>query len=284
MNIESCKPKAENAQEKQEKELFHQTAVYINAGGRGTRLEPIMPKGEKGITKALIDFDNEPIIQKHVDLLSKLEFGKIIVGAGDHLNIEKYFKNKKTNNLIVANTEKQEDTGGDLIKAVRQIENCGENILVESVDTILYVKNLSQLLTQHEQTKATATIVLTTKKGVPNENAFFVEKDGRVVYTKEVQDESNTKEPESWTGFRGSSTGVVIFKTDFLKNHPWQSGQGMLSIYRDLIPELISRGELYAYDNENNLFVDTGTPDKYQQVKRREREIFKALGKKYLNQ
>ena len=52
------------------KKLYHQTTVYINAGGRGTRLEPIMPKGEKGITKALLKFDNDTIIKISKNILN----------------------------------------------------------------------------------------------------------------------------------------------------------------------------------------------------------------------
>lgn len=260
--------------------LFNRTTVYINAGGRGKRLESILPKSEKGITKALIEFDGKPMIQNHTDLLSKLGFRNIIVGAGDHLNIKDHYKGRENDKLSIVYTESQEDTGGDLIKAVRETENTGENILVENVDTVLYIKNLAELLAQHEKSGATATIVLTTKKGVPNEGAFFVDENGKVVFTKEARPEYALSEPVDWQGLKASSTGTVIFKTDFLRSHDWQSGQDSLSVYRDLVPELIKRGELYAYDNGNNLFADTGTPEKYHQIKRREKKNIRSLGRK----
>lgn len=264
--------------------LFNQTTVYINAGGRGTRLESIFPKGKSGVTKALIDFNGKPMVQNHTDLLTELGFKNIIVGAGDHLNIKEHYAGQENERLKVVNTETQEDTGGDLIKAVRETENNGANILVENVDTVLYVKNLAELLAQHEKSGATATIVLTTKKGVPNEGAFFVDENGKVVFSKEAREEYGLEEPEEWTGFKASSTGTVIFKTDFLQSYDWQSGQKPLSVYRDLIPEIIKQGGLYAYNNENNLFTDTGTPEKYHQIKRHEKKLFGALGEKYLNQ
>ncbi len=279
--MESFKPITENTKEKKEMDLFQQTTVYINAGGRGTRLEPIFPKGKYGITKSLLDFGNEPLIQKHINLLSKLRFKNIIIGAGDHINIREYFKNVNTENLTISITKNQEDTGGDLIKSIREMENCGENILVENVDTILYIKNLSELLKQHYDTKAMATIVLTTRKGVPNENAFFVDNKGKVVFSKEASDYQNIREPNNWTGFRGSSAGTVVFKTDFLKTYPWKSGDSALSIYRDILPQLISNDKLYAYNNENNFFIDIGTPDSYKKVKRREGKLFNTIGKKY---
>jgi len=270
--------------EAEKKKLFNQTTVYINAGGRGTRLESIFPKGPSGVTKALIDFNGKPMIQNHTDLLSELGFKNIIVGAGDHLNIKEHYAGQENERLSVVNTETQEDTGGDLIKAVRETENNGENILVENVDTVLYVKNLAELLAQHEKSGAIATIVLTTKKGVPNEGAFFVDENGKVVFSREAREEYGLMEPKEWAGFKASSTGTVIFKIDFLKLYNWQSGQKPLSVYRDLIPELIRQGGLYAYNNENNLFTDTGTPEKYHQIKKHEKKLFGALGEKYINQ
>ncbi len=262
------------------KEFYKQTTVYINAGGRGTRLEPVVQKGEHGITKALLRFDGDTLIEKHIKLLSKFNFGGIIVGGGDHLNLTQYLQQQDLENVIIDNTEKQEDTGGDLIKAIRKY-NCGKNILVENVDTILLVDNFDKLLKQHNETNALGTIVLTTKKGVPNEGAFYVDENGKVIFSREARNQSSVKEPNNWTGFRGSSTGAVIFSTDFLKQYNWKAGDGRLSIYKDLVPELIEMGGLYAYDNENNFFMDVGTPDKYKQIKRHPK-IFGAVGARYL--
>ncbi len=273
-----------NNPEKEKENLFSQTTVYINAGGRGTRLESIFPKGPSGVTKALIDFNGKPMIKNHTDLLADLGFKNIIVGAGDHLNVKEYYAGQENDKLKVVNTETQEDTGGDLIKAVRETENKGTNILVENVDTVLYIEDLAELLAQHEKSDAIATIVLTTKKGVPNEGAFFVDQDGKVIFSREAKEEYGLTEPKEWTGLKASSTGTVIFKTDFLQSYNWQAGQGPLSVYRDLIPKLIKQGGLYAYDNGNNLFTDTGTPDNYNKIKRHEKKLFGALGEKYLNQ
>jgi len=152
---------------------------------------------------------------------------------------------------------------------------------VENVDTILLVDNFDKLLKQHNETNALGTIVLTTKKGVPNEGAFYVDENGKVIFSREARNQSSVKEPNNWTGFRGSSTGAIIFSTDFLKQYNWRAGDGRLSIYKDLVPELIEMGGLYAYDNENNFFMDVGTPDKYKQIKRHPK-IFGAVGARYL--
>jgi len=270
--------------EPEKKELFEQTTVYINAGGRGTRMESIFPKGPRGVTKALIEFNGKPMIQNHVDLLLKMGFKNIIIGAGDHLEIKNYFKGKEDERLNIITTEEEEDTGGDLIKAVRERNDLGKNIIVENVDTLLYIKDLEELLSQHERSGASATIVLSTRKGVPNEGAFFVDENGKVIFSKEARNEYGLEEPKNWDGFQGSSTGTLIFTAEYLRNFDWQPGAGSLSIYRDIILELINQGKLYAYNNENNFFTDTGTPEKYRQIKRHERKLFGSIGKKYLEQ
>ncbi|MFW0862484.1 MAG: nucleotidyltransferase family protein [Candidatus Komeilibacteria bacterium] len=264
--------------------LFKETTVYINAGGRGTRLEPVLPKDKKGIAKAMIEFNEQPMIKNHTDLLLKLNFKNIIVGAGDHTNIADYYSENDIDDerLDIVDTATQEDTGGDLIKAVRQVENVGKNVLIENVDTVLYVDRLDSLLAQHEQSGATATIVLTTAKGVPNENAFFVDESGKVVYTKEGSSDEQ-EEPKEWSGFRGSSTGMVIIDSNFIKSYDWSPGDSRLSVYRDMVPELIKRGLLFAYNNGDSLFADIGTPEKYKKFKRHEKQLFNALGDKYLN-
>lgn len=209
----------------------------------------------------------------------------LLWGGGDHWDINKYFNQQEldSNDIKIVNTIKQEDTGGDLIKAVRENKNYfGKYILVENVDTLLYVDTLSELIKQHNLTKAKVTIVLTTKKGVPNENAFFVDRDNRVVFSREAADEYKLKEPDSFVGYQGSSTGMVIFDKDLLLKYNWQPGDGRLSIYRDMIPELIKERKLMAYNTEKVFFVDTGTVKTYDRVKRHEKKVFGALRNKYL--
>lgn len=271
--------------EKREKrEAIARTTVYINAGGRGTRLEPVFPKGQFGVTKALIDFAGKPMVQNHVDLITELGFKNVVVGAGDHYDVTEYFQGKENDKVSIVNTETQEDTAGDLIKSIRELENIGDNVLVENVDTVALIKDLGELILQHEKSGAEATIVLTTKAGVPNEGAFYVDNDDKVVFCGEAREELRLAMPENWEGFKGSSTGIVLISKQTLKNYNWNSGEGALSLYRDLIPQLVKEGKMHAYNNEKNIFTDTGTPEKYKQIKRHEKSIFGAIEKKYKDQ
>lgn len=281
--ISSQKTEQPEISEAERQELLERTTVYINAGGRGTRMESVFPKNETGVTKALIEFNGQPMVQSHADLILQLGFRNVIVGAGDHLDVREYFDQHLDERLSVVNTAEQEDTGGDLIKAIRESRDVGENVLVENVDTLLSIKDIGDLLIQHKKTGALGTIILTTRAGVPNENAFFVDESGKVIFSQEARPEYGLVAPEQKDGFRGSSTGTVVFDTDFLRGFDWHSGDGKLSVYRDLIPVLIQKGRLYAYDNGKNFFIDTGTPDAYHKIKRHERGVFGGLGERYVN-
>lgn len=254
--------------ESKELQNIKQTTAYVNAGGRGTRLEPILNKTEVGITKALIEFKDKPIVQYHVDRLLLLGVHNVIVGAGDHKGVEEYLLSQPAQErLKVALTEHQEGTGGDLIKALRNQGTGDRFVLVQNVDTLLDVDERA-VIKQHNDTGAAATIVLTTRKGVPNEGAFLVGVDGKVLYTKESSSLEPSLELVESTAYTGSSTGMVILNMDKVLEYPWESGQGSLSLYGDILGKLVAEGTLYAYNNEDKYFEDVGTPEKYRRIQR----------------
>lgn len=88
----SIKELPKDSEEKEREKLLKETIVYINAGGQGRRLSELFGEGNTRVTKALIEFNDKPMVQNHVDLLLELGFGKVIVGAGNHKNVKEYFK------------------------------------------------------------------------------------------------------------------------------------------------------------------------------------------------
>lgn len=256
--------------EQEKKELLKQTTAYINAGGRGTRLGPVLAKDEKiGITKSLIKFGGEdPVIQYHVDRLIKRGFGNVIVNAGDHFNVGEYFKRKEIEKLQVVNSETQEGTGGDLIRVIRENPNVGKYIIIHNSDTLIEIDE-GEILKQHKESGAEATFAMTRRTDVPNQGAFYISKDGRIIFNREVISEYSLPEPKKEDiAYQASSVGVVVFNTETVKNYNWQPTDGPLSIYTQIIGKLIKEGKVFAYDNGNNFFVDIGTPKNYKKIMR----------------
>jgi NDP-sugar pyrophosphorylase family protein len=271
-------------------DIFRRTMVYINAGGKGSRLDPIagelkIPKNEEGDnTKALLKAGRDSLIDHHVNLfLNMFEFGQVIVGAGSHYNVKTHLDKNHDQKLNVVNTEHQKGTAGDLIKAVRSLGNIDKNILVENVDTFIYVDDLRGILEQHEQSGVKATIVLTTQKGVPHEGAFYVDEDSKVVYSEEANEKYHLPKPENWDGLRASSTGVVIINSEYLRDFDWEPRDGGLSLYEDVLPELIATGDLKAAIVLTK-HLDIGTPENLDKFLRHQDWYLGALGKRYKEQ
>ncbi len=265
--------------DQERKELFKHTTLLINAGGRGTRLEPIMGSDPKsGITKALIEMNGETLLDYHLKHAAKLGYKNVVVSAGDHENIKDHVAGKEyglaINTLLVG---EQKGTGGDLIEAVKSEPDLGENIIVQNVDSFVLLDE-GALLEQHEQSGMLATIVLTRRRGVPNENAWFINGDNVVVKT--LEDGSNQGEAQTDDLHRASSTGIVVFNTQWLRQYEIESDEP-ISIYSAMLPQLIKERKLGAYENDESLFYDIGTPQNFQKTVANP-AFAKALEKYYL--
>lgn len=78
------------------------------------------------------------------------------------------------------------------------------------------------------------------------------------------------------TSQRGSSTGLLVFRTAFLRAFPWTAQNGPLSIYREILARPLQQDTFHAYDNGMKFFIDVGTentwkhmqqyPEQYQQL------------------
>lgn len=254
----------------EKRKLFQQVGYYLSAGGMGTRLEPALYKNrDLGITKALIPFGGGTIIDYHLNRATKLGFGQIIIGAGHHRNLADYISKKVSigvETYEVDINEKQFGTGGDLIRAIRKKSDRTPFVMVQNVDTLLDVPE-EEVIRQHIKSRALVTIVLTRKKEVPNEGAYWCDEQGHVIYNAEAAPAFRTIQPET-AFFRGSSTGTMLVNTELLKDFEWDEEQGSLSLYRDMLGKWAKEGIVYAYDNGRRFFKDVGIPKTYNQIQR----------------
>lgn len=262
--------------EQETRELFKETTAYINAGGRGTRLAGLIQEDstlphsqDTGVTKALIKIGDEAIIDYQVHQLKSLGFHNIIIGAGDHQILKDHFINKPHTepNLEVVTTESQDGTGGDLIKAIREGNDVGKYILVQNCDTLIEA-DIEKILEAHHHKSAAATIVVTERSNVPNANAFYINEVGRVLYTEEAKNQTQSEPEADQVAFRASSTGMVVINSEIIKNYPWQPNDGPISLYADILPQLVTDGSLYAHSIGENYFIDIGTEDNYAKIQR----------------
>lgn len=245
--------------------MSESVTAYINAGGRGTRLDTVLvPHPDFGVIKALLEV-GEPritLIDHHINRMAQAAMRNIVISAGDVEIVKDYIDqsyNEKPG-VDVTGSPYRRGNGGDLLADVHEHpELFGDRILITNADTILDL-NERDFLSFHEKVGAPVSIALTRNKKVPNQNAFYVNSEGKVIHSKEsqanLQTERQAARAASW---RGSSTGAVIVETDFIKNTMKKSGDGEVSLYRDIIGGAILEGEASGYDNGRKFFMDLGT-------------------------
>ncbi len=240
---------------------------YINAGGRGTRLNPVFaPDPTYGISKALLPVGNPPVVlvEHQINKLSHAGVTNVVVGVGDHYHVVDHIEGvyAKTSHVHALSMDKQLGNGGDLVRAIRSNPDLfGEHILIVNVDTLVQLDE-RDLVNVHRARNADLTIALTQKTGVPNEGAYYVGHNDEVVFTREVMTNSiSEKEAAEKAAYRGSSTGALVIRRELLLNLEWSSADGPLSLYSDIVAHALGRGSAFAYSNGTKFFIDIGTVD-----------------------
>lgn len=237
---------------------------YINAGGRGTRLNSLFtPHPVTGIAKALLEVGDPgtKLVDHHIARLRQHNIEQIVVAAGDQPDVYEYVNDIYRNDgVTVTQSRVQLGNGGDLAEYVRA-NDITSALLIQNVDTILDLDLTA--FHRHFLTKqslgAVASIGLTLNKGVPNEGAYSVDATDRVLHSAEFGKPEDEHASSTGNAYNGSSTGAVMIGAAFLKAHRWTPHDGQLSLYRDCLRAAWAEGSLYAYNNKNLFFRDVGT-------------------------
>jgi len=241
--------------------------AYINAGGRGTRLNTLFtPDARLGVSKALIEIGIPPItmIEHHINKLQDAGISNIVVGVGDHDNVARFVQETHPgqDSIHTVYTSEQLGTGGDLVRAIRAHDDIfDDQILITNVDTLVDLDEAA-IVEFHRSKQSDLTIGLTLNKGVPNEHAYFVGHSDEVVYSNELSGNIRSKEEAlTITKYRGSSTGMLVAQKAAIREIGWQPSDGPLSLYKDVAAFVLTQGMMYAYNNDQRLFSDIGTVD-----------------------
>lgn len=258
-------------------------AAYINAGGRGTRLNSVFVADQQlGISKALIEIGTPPItlVEHQVNRLQQAAFSSIIVGAGDHYNVADHIASTYAEDPAVqaVYTPRQLGNGGDLLQALRlHDELFGNQVLIGNVDSIVDIDE-RDFVDFHISHSGAITIALTQNKGVPNQDAFLVNQHGQILHSREsAHNPVDLEEAAKRTNSRGSSTGMLVIDILFLESIKWQPADGPLSIYRDIIGQALVARSMYSYDNGTKAFMDVGTVNTWNRLQQEQ-----AFWQKYI--
>lgn len=236
------------------------------------RLSTIFRPDERlGVSKALLPVGRPPIslIEHQINKLDHAGVTAIVAGVGDHDNVADYVRSvyKDHDKVHAAYYENQLGNGGDLVRAVRDYpELFGSYTLITCVDVLLDVSEAA-FLDFHKAAGGELSIALTRIRGVPNQDAYYIDDEGRVIYCGEADSNYvSEREAADDCSFRGSSTGALIANTAMLLALDWQPENGPLSVYRQLVGTAMEHSSMYAFDNGISLFTDVGTVDSWNAV------------------
>lgn len=225
--------------------------AVILAGGKGTRLSPVI----KNIPKSLVKIGRKSIIEHQISLLKENGIKKIWILLG-YLGdkIEKHIRRRSWNIDIYYNQETNPlGTAGALKNLEGKIK---EDFLVLSGDIMLNF-DIKRFINWHKKKRGMASIVVH-----PNDHLF----DSDLVETdNKGQIMALLRRPHSkGITFRNLSiASVYIFSPKIFKYIPQNRKS---DIEKDILPLLLhSKGKIYAY-NTPEYFKDIGTPDRLARV------------------
>ncbi|EDK72362.1 NUDIX hydrolase [candidate division TM7 genomosp. GTL1] len=246
---------------------------YVNAGGRGTRLNPVIaPDAQIGVSKALLKVGAPPIVlvEHQVNRLLAAGVDNVVVGVGDHEAVAAHIERVYGRSDRIS--RRQLGHGGDLLRAIRSSPQLfRKDVVITNVDTVLDWDELA-VLRLHRERRAYLTANLTRRQGVPNEGSFYVGRDDRVLYHRDSTKNLTTpKDAVPQTAYRGSATGALTVGTQFLRGMNWGELDGPLSIYTQIVAVALMCGGLYAFNNGRRFFID----EQQEEIKRR---LFKEHG------
>ena len=229
--------------------------AVILCGGKGTRMKPLTYE----MPKPLLPVHGRSIIEHLFDLFKKYEVRDIILSVG-YLKekIKEHIGNGEKFELRVAYAEENKPLGTagclNLIK-----DRINETFIVSNGDELKDI-NLNEMLKQHKQTKALATIALTE---VQEPNAYGVArlKGSRIL--EFVEKPPRGKEPSKFI-----NSGLYILEPEVFRYIPL----GFAMLEKDVFPKIAKLGKLHGYKFKGRWF-DTGTFGGYEKAIKRWKDI-----------
>jgi NDP-sugar pyrophosphorylase family protein len=241
-------------------DVIEETPVVILAGGRGTRLAPVLP----GTPKALAPIGESPFLEILLRLLAGKSARRFVLcvgygaeqiearlGDGSALGVRIDYSHENPGQLL--------GTGGALRSAAASF---APRALVLNGDTYLDI-DYRRLLERHQearlQQQALATLALSATMDHDQHGSVLLDEANRLVVGFHEK---------SWTALDGAfvNAGAYVIERDLLEYAP--HGQAC-SLERQVFPAALADGRALAAAIFTEAFFDIGTPDGWSSFTRR---------------
>jgi mannose-1-phosphate guanylyltransferase len=226
--------------------------ALILAGGKGTRLRPLTVYTPKPI----VPICNRPFLLYQIDTLRRAGITDITLSLSYQPNkIEQLLGDGSDHGVKLKYTVEPQPMG--TAGAYKFAEDLIREPTVVFNGDILTDLDLKAVIREHNERKATATIVLTPVKDPTTYGVVETEKDGRV---RRFLEKPKAEEITS----NNINAGTYVLEPKVLDYLP--PGENYSFEY-GLFPDLLKRGEaFYAHIPTRTYWIDIGTPERYLQV------------------
>jgi mannose-1-phosphate guanylyltransferase len=226
--------------------------ALILAGGKGTRLRPLTVYTPKPI----VPICNRPFLLYQIDTLRRAGITDITLSLSYQPNkIEQLLGDGSDHGVKLKYTVEPQPMG--TAGAYKFAEDLIREPTVVFNGDILTDLDLKAVIREHNERKATATIVLTPVKDPTTYGVVETEKDGRV---RRFLEKPKVEEITS----NNINAGTYVLEPKVLDYLP--KGENYSFEY-GLFPDLLKRGEaFYAHIPTRTYWIDIGTPERYLQV------------------
>lgn len=224
------------------------------AAGLGTRLKPFT----NSHPKALAMVNGKSLLQRNILYLQQFGITNVVVNVHHFANqiIDAVQQNNGWGSNIIISDEQDEvlETGGGLAKAKSYLQSA-ENFVVMNVDILTNV-NLNEVINQHQQTNALATLAVSQRE--TSRYFLFNEKmqlsGWQNKNTGEVKPSSLT-DIADLTPFAFSGLHVI---NNAIFNHIQHQGKfSMVDVYLSLMQQ----HKIIGYNHTGSLLIDVGKPE-----------------------
>lgn len=221
----------------------------ILAAGLGTRLKPFTDKHPK----ALYPINSKTLLQRNVEYLQSFGFNNVIVNVHHFANqiVDKIANNNGWGSNVIISDESSEvlETGGGLKKAANFFTNSIEPFVLLNADMLTDL-NLSNMLAQHLQSNALATLAVTDR--VTSRYLLFDEGNILCGWLND-----KTGEQKGVAGIKKAFSGIHIISPKIFSLIIEEGKFSMIDLYLRLAKtETIS-----CFDHSHGKLIDVGKPE-----------------------
>jgi glucose-1-phosphate adenylyltransferase len=266
--------------------------AFVLAGGKGTRLYPLTKERAKpavpfGGRYRIVDFVLSNLVNSgiySIYVLIQFKSQSLLQHLREGWEVSGLLKNNFIIPVPAQMRSAQEDwyrgTADAISQNINLIEQANPHVVVIFGADHIYRMNIRQMIEHHVEKRAGVTIAaIPVEKELASEfGVIETRSDGGIIGFHEKKADAPTMPGDPTRVF--ASMGNYVFSTDLLLEELYKDSQNEASSHdfgKDILPSLIGRAEMYAYDFQTNVIPgdpigppqywrDVGTLDAYYEA------------------